>query len=156
MSEAYKPRCDVPQRICSCPTAPATLVEHLSPRKSDKGNTSAPHKTAIYNMRVYATPPPIQMSFKRSLQLTLLVLCMVTESAHGLTRRHLPNCTQGVSSQTWFHRVHLVPRNETGQNHRVCSVSQCCHVDSKGQLSFPLQILDDGHYEGINFTTFPT
>lgn len=57
MSEAYKPRCDVPQRICSCPTAPATLVEHLSPGKSDKGNTSAPHKTAIYNMRVYATPP---------------------------------------------------------------------------------------------------
>lgn len=33
------------------------------------------------------------------------------------SRWHLPNCTQGVSFQTWFHRAHLKPRDKIRKGH---------------------------------------
>lgn len=57
-----------------------------------------------------------QERFFRYHHLRNLLYAVFTENmqAHGW---HLPNCTQGVSFQTWFHRAHLKPRDKIRKGH---------------------------------------
>lgn len=48
--------------------------------------------------------------------------------------RSLPDCTQGVSSQTWFHRVHLMPASENKRTMSCISSQPRSHTSVREQL----------------------